>query len=106
MNKLSPISNAILYLAFCLLVACGLVLEFRLESSIETLFGLTRREWAKVHAIVALGFVATATLHIALNWAWVRGMVAKARWTTTSVAAIGLLLLVLALLTPIGYAVP
>jgi hypothetical protein len=106
MSKFSAIFNATLYLAFCFLVASGFVLEFRLESTGELILGLARRDMAKVHAILALGFVTIAALHLGMNGAWIRAAFARARWTTASVAAIGLLLVALAMLAPVAYGMP
>jgi hypothetical protein len=98
---LGPLSNALLYLAFCLLAATGLAMTFRLDDRARMLLGLDKRDWARVHAITALSVVSLVLLHLWVNWAWIRSMVKRLRWPTLLVALLGLAMIALALLAPV-----
>ena len=43
-NDTGPLSNALLYLAFCLLGATGLAMTFRLDDCTHVLLGLDKQE--------------------------------------------------------------
>jgi MFS superfamily sulfate permease-like transporter len=94
-------SNALLYLAFCLLAATGLAMTFRLDDRAGLLLGLTKQEWARVHAITALSVLSLVILHLWVNWGWIRSMVKRLRWPTLLVALLGLVMIALALLAPV-----
>jgi magnesium-transporting ATPase (P-type) len=100
-SDIGPISNALLYLAFCLLAATGLVMTFRLEDGRETLLGLVKQDFARIHAITALSVLSLVVLHLWVNWRWVRTMLARLRWRTVVVATVGLVLLAVVLLAPV-----
>jgi hypothetical protein len=100
-SDLGPISNAVLYLAFCVLAATGLVMTFRLEGGPETLLGLGKQDYARIHAITALSVLSLVVLHLWVNWRWIRTMLARVRWRTVVVATVGLVLLAVALLAPV-----
>lgn len=100
-NDIGPISNALLYLAFCLLAATGLVMTFRLEDGRETLLGLSKQYFARIHAITALSVLSLVALHLWVNWRWIRTMLARLRWRTLVVTAAGLGLLAAGLLAPV-----
>jgi hypothetical protein len=74
-------SNAVLYLATCALVGTGLLLELRMdaEDGARRLLGMGADDWGEVHIVVALTFAGLAILHLALNWAWIKTTLAKAR---------------------------
>jgi len=100
-NDVGPISNAMLYLAFCLLAATGLVMTFRLEDGRAKLLGLVKQDFARIHAITALSVLSLVVLHLWVNWRWIRGMLASVRWRTLVVASVGLAMLAVALLAPV-----
>jgi hypothetical protein len=93
--------NAALYLATCALVGTGLLLELRMdeEDGARRLFGMGADDWGEVHIVVALTFVGLAILHLALNWAWIRAALAKAR-LAYGIFVIGLALIAVLLLWP------
>jgi len=95
-----PVSNAALYLVFCLLAATGLAMAFRLDDDGALLLGVPKRDWATVHAIAALSVLSLVALHLWVNWPWIRSMATRLRWRTIVVASLGLALLALALLAP------
>ena len=78
---LRPIVNAALYLASCTLVGTGLLLELRLddEDGWRRLFGMDPDDWGEIHLLVAIAFVALALLHLLLNWAWIKTVLAKTK---------------------------
>jgi hypothetical protein len=96
-----PFSNAVLYLVFCLLAATGLALEFRLDDAGDRMLGLSKRDWARVHAITALSVLSLVAFHLWSNWPWIRSALTRLRWRTLLVAGVGLALLATALLAPV-----
>jgi hypothetical protein len=100
-KDIGPISNAALYLVFCLLAATGLAMALRLEDSNATLLGVAKRDWATVHAIAALSVVSLVALHLWVNWPWIRSMLTRLRWPTVVIGLLGLAMIALALLAPI-----
>jgi hypothetical protein len=100
-KDIGPVSNAVLYLAFCLLAATGLALAFRLDDGGATLLGVEKRGWATVHTITALSVLTLVALHLWVNWPWLRATLARLRWRTLVVTLLGLAMLVLALLAPV-----
>jgi hypothetical protein len=95
------ISNAVLYLGFCLLAATGLLMEFRLDDAGASLLGVNRRDWARVHALAALSVLSLVALHLWVNWPWLRSVWARLRWRTLAIAILGLAILGVALLAPV-----
>jgi hypothetical protein len=81
-TQLKSIGNAALYPATCALIGTGLLLEFRMdaEEGAVRLFGMGQDDWGEIHLVVAFTFVALAVLHLALNLAWIRAALARARW--------------------------
>ena len=100
-KDLAAISNAVLYLAFCVLAATGLAMTFRLDHDGATLLGVAKRDWASVHAIAALSVLSLVVLHLWVNWPWIRAILARQRWACAVVVLVGLVVLALALLEPV-----
>jgi Domain of unknown function (DUF4405) len=100
-NDIGPISNALLYLVFCVLAATGLAMTFRLDDRGSAILGLGKQDWARVHAIAALSVLSLVVLHLWVNWRWIRSILARLRWPTVLVALVGLAMLVLALAAPV-----
>jgi hypothetical protein len=90
-----------LYLVFCVLAATGLAMAFRLDDSGATLLGMAKRDWASVHAIAALSVLSLVVLHLWVNWAWLRSVFARLKWSTALIAVLGLAMLAIALLAPV-----
>jgi len=100
-SELGPISNAALYLGFCVLAATGSAMIFRLEGGRATMLGLVRQDWALIHAVTALSALSLVALHLWLNWPWIRSMLARLRWPTVAIAVVGLTMIAVALLAPV-----
>ena len=100
-SEIVPFSNGVLYLVFCLLAGTGLALEFRLDDGGATLLGVARRDWASVHAITALSVLSLVAFHLWVNWPWLRSVLARLRWPTVVVVAMGLATLAIFLLAPV-----
>jgi len=100
-SELGPVSNALLYLAFCLLAATGLAMTFRLDDRGASMLGLGKQDWARVHAITALSVLSLVVLHLWVNWRWIRSTLARLRWPTVLVALAGLAMLAIALAAPV-----
>lgn len=98
---ISPVSNALLYLGFCLLAATGLAMTFRLDTDRQVMLWLDKQGWARVHAVTALSVLSLVVLHLWLNWGWIRSMLSRVRWTTVLIAAVGFAMVVLAALAPV-----
>jgi hypothetical protein len=100
-TDLVPFSNALLYLAFCVLAGTGLALEFRLKYANAALLGIVRRDWVDFHRLVALSFLSLSAVHVWVNWPWLRATLARLRWPTLVVAALGLAVLATFLFAPV-----
>ncbi len=100
-SELVPFSNALLFIAFCVLAGTGLALEFRLKYANATLLGVVRRDWVDFHRLVALSFLSLAAVHLWVNWPWLRATLARLRWPTLVVAALGLAILATFLFAPV-----
>lgn len=100
-KDLAVISNVVLYLTFCVLAATGLALAFKLDHDGARLFGVMKRDWARVHTIAALSVLSLVVLHLWVNWPWIRPILARQRWTSAVVVLVGLVVLALALLAPV-----
>lgn len=100
-SDVGPLSNALLYLTFCLLAATGLAMTFRLDDRAHVLLGLDKQEWARVHAVTALSVVSLVVLHLWVNWGWLRSMLTRLRWPTLAIALLGLAMVALALVAPV-----
>ncbi len=62
-----------LFLCVLGLMWTGLLMSFILPSGSRgaTVWSWTRHEWGDLHFYLALGMIAVALLHVALNWGWV-----------------------------------
>ncbi|MEI8311333.1 MAG: DUF4405 domain-containing protein [Verrucomicrobiota bacterium] len=83
------LGNTALYFATCALIGTGLLLELRMdeENGAVRILGMGQDDWGEIHLIIALGFVALAVLHLALHWAWIRSMLARAKWASSLLLA-------------------
>jgi hypothetical protein len=90
-----------LYLVFCLLAGTGLAMEFRLDHDGASLLGMTKRDWAQVHAITALSVLSLVAFHLWANWPWLRSVLGRLRWQTVVVLTLGLTVLAIFLLAPV-----
>jgi hypothetical protein len=100
-KDIGPASNTALYLVFCLLAATGLAMAIRLDDGSAVLLGVTKHDWATVHAIAGLSLLSLVVLHVWVNWPWIRSMMARLRGPTVAVALLGLAMLALALFAPV-----
>jgi fucose permease len=94
-------ANAALYLAFCALAGTGLLLEVRLddEDGPARVLGMGLDDWSEIHISVALVFAALSSLHLALNWPWIKAACRKSLLATMVLAA-GAVLVAALLLWP------
>ena len=104
-TRILTLGNAALYLATCALIGTGLLLELRMDSEdgAARLFGMGQDDWAEIHFVIALGFVALTILHLLLNWAWIKVMLKKSKWAA-SLLLTGLALIACLLLWPASQA--
>jgi hypothetical protein len=78
------ILNLALWLNFSMMVATGLLLEFRLPPGSEgghglSVFNLTRHEWGDRHLLLGYIFLALILAHMALAWPWLKKVAAKGK---------------------------
>ena len=99
-TELVPFTNALLYLVFCVLAATRLAMEFRLDDGNAILLGVTKRDWARVHALTAISFLSLTAVHLWINLPWLRALLARLRWPTLVVTTTGLVILATFLLAP------
>ncbi len=100
-TDLVPFSNALLYLVFCVLAGVGLALEFRLKYANAKMLGFVRPDWVDFHRLVALSFLSLTAIHLWVNFPWLRTMLARLRWPTLVVAAVGVAILATFLFAPV-----
>jgi cell division protein FtsW (lipid II flippase) len=93
-------SSAALYLATCLLIGTGLLLEFRFEDQ-ESLriLGLGLDDAEELHFVTALVFIGLTGLHLVLNWAWIKAA-ARGMGYASVVLFSGIALMLVLLLAP------
>ena len=74
-TQINRILNLLLWLSFCLLVATGCLLAFRLPPGSQGGGGLTawtwsRHDWGDLHRWNSYLFLALIMLHLVLHWRW------------------------------------
>ena len=74
-TQINRVLNLLLWLSFCLMVATGCLLAFRLPPGSQGGGGLTawtwsRHDWGDLHRWNSYLFLALIMLHLALHWRW------------------------------------
>ncbi|MDD2600194.1 MAG: DUF4405 domain-containing protein [Kiritimatiellae bacterium] len=109
MNKknMRIITDILMYAAMCFLAGTGLLLEYRLISGCEgghglTLLGFSRHEWGTAHLWSAYLLLALIVVHLVLNFAFIRSVIARdSIWLMLALALGGILITLFFLVMPI-----
>lgn len=72
-NLILGITNYLLYLGFCFLIATGLLMAYRLPpgSHDQAILGLGRHAWGDLHLYAGFLMIAAMVIHLALNRKWI-----------------------------------
>jgi hypothetical protein len=91
-SKFIIVSNILLFVAASLLVATGLVLEFKIgEKAGATHLGFDREQWGEFHFFTAISVIVATFVHLAANIWWLRQVYTKWRFYTIMIIVAGLL---------------
>lgn len=107
-NTISRALNFALYLSFCLMVATGLVIAFRLPSGRAggrglSLFGFDRHQWGDIHLWISYGFIALIIIHLFLHWKWLVKIASSNRpWRLWLGLGVGTAIILIVLLFPVA----
>ena len=107
-NKtMRTITDIALYVAMSFLAGTGLLIHYRLVPGFRgghglTCLGLSRHDWGTYHLWAAYLLLALILVHLILNYAFIRNVVAaKKSWLVCVLGLLGLLLTALFLLLPV-----
>ncbi len=106
-NTLRKYTDIVMFLAMCFLVGTGLMMQYRLLPGYRgghglTLLGLSRHEWGFYHLWSAYLLIAMVVVHVVLNFAFVKNVVASKRnWILAVLGLVGLAILLVFLIVPI-----
>ncbi len=106
-NTLRKYTDIVMFLAMCFLVGTGLMIHYRLVPGYLgghglTLFGLSRHEWGFYHLWTAYLLIFLVVVHVVLNFAFVKNVVASKRnWILAVLGLAGLIILLVFLIVPI-----
>lgn len=79
---LRTVSDTALWFLFCFMLGTGLLIYYRLVPGFQgghglSLFGLDRHAWGSLHLLAGYLFLACLCLHLFLNYAFIKKVVAK-----------------------------
>ncbi len=106
-NTLRKYVDLLLFFAACFLTGTGLLIHYRLLPGYRgghglTLLGLSRHEWGEYHLWAAYALIALTLIHLIVNYAFIKTIIAARRnWLVILFALIGLLIVLFFLLAPI-----
>jgi len=106
-NTLRKYADIVMFFVLCFLLGTGLMMQYRLVPGYRgghgwTMLGLTRHEWGHYHLWAAYLLIALVVVHLVLNYAFVRNVVASRRnWVLVVLGLAGLIIALFFLLVPI-----
>lgn len=106
-NTVKSIADILMYFLICFLAGTGLLIHFKLVPGFQgghglTLFGLDRHEWGDYHTYAAYGIIVLTALHLFLNYAFIKNIIAnKKKWLVAVLGIPGLLIILFFLFAPI-----
>ena len=107
-NKtMRTITDIAMYVAMSFLTGTGLLIHYRLVPGFRgghglTCLGLSRHDWGTYHLWAAYILLALILVHLILNYAFIRNVIAaKKSWLVCVLGLLGLLLTALFLLLPV-----
>ncbi len=71
--------DTLMFVSLLGIVVVGLLLAFVIPrgaapAETKVLFDVQRHDWGNIHLYLSLAFTAFVTVHVLLNWDWVKGM--------------------------------
>jgi len=106
-TTLRVIVDLIMFASMCFLAGTGLLIHYRLVPGYRgghglSLFGLTRHEWGTYHLWVAYLLLFLALVHLVLNFAFIKNVIAAGKpWIIVVLGLMGLFITLFFLLVPI-----
>ena len=81
-NDWKYVVDTLMFISLLGIVVVGLLLAFVIPrgsapDGAKVLLGLHRHDWGNIHLYLSLAFTAFVTVHILLNWEWVKCMAKK-----------------------------
>jgi hypothetical protein len=106
-TTIRTVTDIAMYLAMSFLTGTGLLIHYRLVPGFRgghglTCLGLSRHDWGTYHLWAAYLLLALILVHLILNYAFIRNVIAaKKSWLVYVLGLLGLLLTALFLLLPV-----
>jgi hypothetical protein len=103
-NPIHRALNLSLYIAFCLMLGTGVIMEYRLPpgSGRMSVLGLTRHQWGDWHYYIALAFLLLVFWHLWMNRIWLHKIAGRMKsWRVVLGLFAGVALVVGMILLPI-----
>jgi len=106
-TTIRTVTDIAMYLAMSFLTGTGLLIHYRLVPGFRgghglTCLGLSRHDWGTYHLWAAYLLLALILVHLILNYAFIRNVIAaKKSWLVYVLGLLGLLLIALFLLLPV-----
>jgi len=106
-NTVKSIADILMYFLICFLAGTGLLIHFKLVPGFQgghglTLLGLSRHEWGDYHTYAAYGIIALTSVHLFLNYAFIKNIIAsKKKWLVAVLGIPGLAIILFFLFAPI-----
>lgn len=104
---MNRVLDFLLWLAFCLMLATGFILRFRLPPGSQggrglAVLGLDRHDWGDLHTWLGYAVCVMVVTHLALHWCWLwRCAVPRWKWPVIVGLLAGILLAVSAWVLPV-----
>ena len=101
------LTDILMFVSMCFLAGTGLLIHYRLVPGYRgghglTLLGLTRHEWGTYHLWAAYLLMFLVLVHLVLNFAFIKNVIASRRpWIMIVLGLSGLLITLFFLLMPI-----
>ena len=106
-TTIRTVADIAMYLAMSFLTGTGLLIHYRLVPGFQgghglTFLGLSRHEWGVYHLWAAYLLLLLILVHLILNYAFIRNVIAaKKSWLVCVLGLLGLLLTAFFLLLPV-----
>lgn len=104
---LNRVLDFLLWLAFCLMLATGLIVRYRLPPRSRggaglAIWGWSRHDWGDLHTWLGYAVCVMVVLHLVLHWQWLcRCLVPRWKWPVVVGLLAGVLLALSAWVLPV-----
>ncbi|MFV0338507.1 MAG: DUF4405 domain-containing protein [Chthoniobacterales bacterium] len=107
-KRLRIIVDIALWFLFCFLLGTGLLIHYRLVPGFKgghglEMFDMSRHEWGAFHLWTSYLFLAFLSVHLILNWSFIKNAIAKRiKWRALVLCVLGLSIVGFFLVAPIS----